>query len=121
MSYVPTKGSPAPSLPSPNAAEQLLAKVEMYVQQAPLSAGYLAILNDIMGGINTVLQAIDPDGQKASQREAILYSALAQGDAGIPALVAFATDKPAHPTAYVDWARWACVQLGAPDPLPGGP
>lgn len=129
MGYTPTKGSPRPPTPGPNIIEAGLQAAENLAAKIPASQGLQNEIDLVLTSIGAAVAAIDPDGLKGEEREAVIDAnyAMAQSSdaatkaAGIAGLTAFATDVPAHPTSWVRDARWCCVDVGAPDPLPGGP
>lgn len=128
MSYTPTKGSPQPTVPGADPVEVALTKVQQFIASptVPLDPGTKSMLTSIETDLLLAVTVADPNGMKASERSVLLNAAqakIAAGDVagGVADAVTFATDVPAHPTPWVRWARWICVQNGAADPLPGGP
>lgn len=122
----PTKGSPAPTVRGPNLAESLLTRIQQIIRQAPLNAEYLAILQEIEAGLGAVVGAVDPDGQKQSERLALINAAVAKGPAGIPDLLAYIYDKPSHPDDTTELAMWNAIEQGydpeqPADGYPSGP
>lgn len=129
MTYTPTKGAPRPQVPGENIVEKAVATVEALVAKIPLSAGLAADIAAVESDLAAVLAEADPDGLKGVERTELLDAAYALTQSADPAVVAqgvaaataFAQDRPAHPTKWVELARWIVVNAGSPDPLPGGP
>ena len=129
MSYTPTKGSPRPTVPGANIFEVAFLAAENLIAKIPASAALETEIGVVEASISAAMQEIDPNGQKASQRTAILNAAFEDTQSSDPTIKArgvatattFAQDEPPHPTPWVRDARWICVNADAPDPLPGGP
>lgn len=128
--YTPTKGSPKPALPGNNIVETLLEKAETLIEQLPTTlAPQVALAQEIVTLANAAIIAVDPYGQKGTERTQMCVDAETKAqsadqpthDQGIAEAVAFAQDVPAHPVAWERRMRWICVNYGAPDPKPGGP
>lgn len=128
MSYTPTKGSPRPTVPGADPVEIVLTAAENLLAKIPVDSPFITEAQTVLAAAQAAVSVIDPSGMKALERTNILKAAEAKamsGDAttiqqGIDEATAFAQDVPAHPTRWVRWARWICVQVGDADPLPTG-
>jgi hypothetical protein len=128
MTYIPVKGSAMPPVPGPNIFETAYLAAVNLITKIPVSAGLQSEIGIVEAALSSALQAVDPDGQKANERTAILDAAytLTQSTTsadvtnGIAQAATFAQDAPAHPTPWVRRARWIVVNAGGSDPLPGG-
>lgn len=112
----PTKTSPKPAVRGPDPVESALLRVEGYIASAPVSAEYLGMLNMIAGDLNAILLAVDPAAPRQAERLAIINAAVAQGAAGLPALLAYIDCDPSHPNDTTELAEWEAVQLGYEPP-----
>lgn len=128
MAYTPTKGSPMPIVPRGNPVENLIDKADALARAIPADLPIAGQAAAVLDAVDATIHSLDPNGLRASQRNAILDPAIDDCLSGDPARVAngvavcttFAQDQPAHPIPWERKARWGPVQAGFPDPKPGG-